>query len=350
MPRSLSRSLLSLVLVLAGSSLLATARADTAVNLATHLTGAPLNGIKPVGDTHYYSKDGHSLYGISVENVALPDNTTLNVNLNGTAFTSIVLQAGQAIWRLSTGLGDTIPTMQAGDVISVTDSSNSVILSGTLHVPVPIQSLSASLTGPPINHIATSGSAHYTAQGTHLTFAIKVKVNLIDGTQLTVNDNGIPFATLTLAGGLAALKLDTNNGDTIPAMSAGDVIDVTLANGDSALSGILLKPVRNIVSQHARLSGHAINGVTPYGYTNSQTGTGFAALGMGVLNLNLPDGTVVNFNLNGTTVASGILRLGRVFMRLDTEDGDTVPATHVGDVVTVTDTSGNILLHGTLIS
>src|SRR5579871_1408348 len=331
MPRSLSRSLLSLVLVLAGSSLLATARADTAVNLATHLTGAPLNGIKPVGDTHYYSKDGHSLYGISVENVALPDNTTLNVNLNGTAFTSIVLQAGQAIWRLSTGLGDTIPTMQAGDVISVTDSSNSVILSGTLHVPVPIQSLSASLTGPPINHIATSGSAHYTAQGTHLTFAIKVKVNLIDGTQLTVNDNGIPFATLTLAGGLAALKLDTNNGDTIPAMSAGDVIDVTLANGDSALSGILLKPVRNIVSQHARL-------------------TGFAALGMGVLNLNLPDGTVVNFNLNGTTVASGILRLGRVFMRLDTEDGDTVPATHVGDVVTVTDTSGNILLHGTLIS
>ncbi len=117
-----------------------------------------------------------------------------------------------------------------------------------------------------------------------------------------------------------------------------------------ALSGILLKPVRNIVSLHARLSGHAINGVTPYGYTNSQTGTGFAALGMGVLNLNLPDGTVANFNLNGTTVASGILRLGRVFMRLDTEDGDTVPATHVGDVVTVTDTSGNILLHGTLIS
>lgn len=349
MPRLLSRSLLLLLLVLAGMNLSVTAHA-TGVNLATSLPGPVLNGIKPEGHCYYFAGALHTTFGISVENVALPDGTSLNVNLNGTAFTNIILQAGQAIWRLNTTLGDTIPTMQAGDVISVTDASNNVIQSGTLHVPVPVASLVASLTGPPINKIGSSGSAHYATSATRQVFGIKVKLNLIDGTQLTVDLNGVPFATLTLAAGAASLTLDTNNGDVIPVMTAGDVIDVTLANGNTALSGILIKPVSTVVKLHTHLSGHAINGVTPYGYTNSQvsTTTTWAALGVGALNLNLPDGTVVNFNLNGVTFGSGILRLGRVFLRLDTEDGDTVPATHLYDVVTVTDTNGNILLHGIL--
>jgi hypothetical protein len=348
MRRLLSSSALFALVAFLGAVLLpASAVAGTPVSLGTRLTGAAINSIEPEGHAYYHlGKNGNSQFDIEVENVDLPDGTTLNVNHNGTEFTTVVLLHGESLWRLQSKLGDTIPAMAAGDTISVTDANGNLIDGGTLHAPEPVVQLASSLVGPAINKKATTGTANYASHGTRQTFKLKVAVNLIDGTVLTANDNGVALGTLTLAAGKATLSLDTNNGDTVPTMTAGDVITVTLANGDVVLYGILEDSSPTVIKAHTQLSGAAIDHVTPFGnalYRATAKNSSFTA---GALNVNMADGTVVSFNVNGVSVGAGILRDGRVFLRLDSEDGDTVPTVHVGDIITITDAAATILLHG----
>src|SRR5579862_3532392 len=119
----LYRSMLfALIAFLGGALLSAPARAATPVSLGARLTGPAINNIAPDGHTYYHlTKNGRGLFDIEVENVDLPDGTTLNVNWNGAPFTSVVLQSGEVLWRMDSKVGDTIPAMKAGDVISVTD-------------------------------------------------------------------------------------------------------------------------------------------------------------------------------------------------------------------------------------
>ncbi len=231
-------SLLVMVGVIAASCLSTPAQAKMGVQLRTRLSGAQFNGSSPRGGAEYRSSNGRSTFRLGIEEVNLNDGTQLSVNLNGTAFATLTLNNRHGAVSLDTSNGDTIPVMMDNDVISVTDANGDLLASGTLlskHIRVR---LSTRLSGHTIGGVRPRGKASFAQNDDRLQFKLSADhVNLIDGTQLSVNLNGTAFATLTLNGGKAKLSLDTTNGDTVPTMQVGDIITVTDGNGNIILSG-----------------------------------------------------------------------------------------------------------------
>lgn len=204
------------------------------------LTGAAINHVTPQGRAEFESKDSNRReFRLDVQNVNLADGTMLNVSVNTTSLGTLTLQGGSGELGFKTDDGDTVPTMQSGDVISVTDSTGATILSGTLGGNQNVH-LSANLSGKPIHKVTPTGQADFQSNGTRSQFQIEIeKVRLPNKTQLSVQVNGNAFGTLSLRHGRASLSLDSQNGDTIPAMAAGDVLTVVDANGNIILSGTL---------------------------------------------------------------------------------------------------------------
>lgn len=99
------------------------------------------------------------------------------------------------------------------------------------------------LSGDAINGVVPKGTAEYSVKRKKKTQQTKFEVeaehvNLPAGTVLTVLVNGTPVGTLTLNSlGEGKLELESNHGDTVPAIQRGDVVTVTDAEGNTLLSG-----------------------------------------------------------------------------------------------------------------
>ena len=93
--------------------------------------------------------------------------------------------------------------------------------------------LKAKLTGPAIGTVTPSGEAEFKANPARLTSSLDVEVehvNLPVGTVLTVvvTHSGTPVAagTIKLKAGENELELESQEGDKVPAVVAGDTISV----------------------------------------------------------------------------------------------------------------------------
>jgi hypothetical protein len=94
------------------------------------------------------------------------------------------------------------------------------------------------LTGAAINRIVPEGSAEIRTRGVRRSFQAEAnRVNLADGTVLSVRVNGQSVGTMILTAGRGALELTTERKQTVPAIQKGDVVTLTTAQGTTILSG-----------------------------------------------------------------------------------------------------------------
>ena len=111
---------------------------------------------------------------------------------------------------------------------------------GLSSAPAQAQSvdLKIRLTGPAIGQIVPEGSSEYRESGARRSFRVEVnKVNVADGTTMTAQVNGVSVGVLILSGGTGRLALETERGQMVPFIKAGDVVTVLDPNGKIALSG-----------------------------------------------------------------------------------------------------------------
>ena len=98
--------------------------------------------------------------------------------------------------------------------------------------------LRAILTGAPINAKTPRGHVDFRSRSSRKQFQAEVeKVNLSDGTVLSVNVNGVSLGMITLAGKEGELELNTKDGDAVPDIHSGDVVTITAADGTTVESG-----------------------------------------------------------------------------------------------------------------
>lgn len=102
--------------------------------------------------------------------------------------------------------------------------------------------LKTRLAGPAIDGLVPSGAAEFRARGSAKRFTTQVEdVNLDAGTPLQVCVNSTLLGTIILGGPPVRggdLNLDTRDGDTVPAMTAGDSVSVW--SGSAGCSGTLI--------------------------------------------------------------------------------------------------------------
>ena len=99
-------------------------------------------------------------------------------------------------------------------------------------------------------------------------------------------------------------------------------------------------------STRVELTGPALNGRIPDGRAEFRIDGARRGFKVQVEDVNLPGGTRLAVRVNGATVGSLRLTVGRGEMELRSQDGATVPAIRRGDVVTVVAANGSVVVSG----
>jgi hypothetical protein len=95
----------------------------TEVRIATRLAGGSIAGVTPEGSARFRSRGTSSEFDAEVEHVNLPDATVGTFTLK--------LHEGEL--ELNSRDGDLVPAVQVGDIIVVTDATNTPLLTGGPH-------------------------------------------------------------------------------------------------------------------------------------------------------------------------------------------------------------------------
>lgn len=256
--------------------------------LSAVLTGSPITNVTPRGSAVYQSNTNTNTntntarsLSVSVSSVNLPSATVLQVALNGTSIGQITLNSNRSgSLNLSTNNGGTVPTVVAGDTLTVANGTTTVLsgafVAPTTPSPSPTRTPNASpsptrtpngsptptvsptasptpngsptpqptrtryyaaLTGAAIDGVIPRGTGSYEAYGTRTEFETYVNfVNLPDNTVLTVSVNGAAVGSITLDNHRGCLRLSSTRGDVVPVVAIGSTISVN--NGTTVvLSG-----------------------------------------------------------------------------------------------------------------
>ena len=238
------------------------------------LSGSPVAGVTPRGSAVFqsFTSNGSTTKSLSVQvsTVNYAANTVLQVSVNSTSVGQITLNAVHSgALNISTANGGTVPTVAAGDTVTVKNGTTTV-LSGTFvapatatptptrtptvtptRTPSPTPSGSptphpspsprthyfAPLTGAAIDGVVPRGIGSYEAVGTSTEFETYVNfVNLANGTVLAVSVNGTAVGNITLNNHRGELELSSQDGDTVPTIAVGATL--TIKNGTATvLSG-----------------------------------------------------------------------------------------------------------------
>ena len=118
----------------------------------------------------------------------------------------------------------------------------------------------------------------------------------------------------------------------------------------TAGSAVPVNAARSVTQLRTKLSGGAIDGLTPSGHAKFRERGTARRFNAEVEDVNLAPGTVLHVFVN--TIAVGTITLSGAPVRggeleLNTHDGDAVIDMNKGDMVTVTDPAGNPILSGT---
>ena len=126
--------LLGLTLIAPTVSVLnaAPAHAQAKTSVKIRLTGARIGALRPEGSSEYRVDAARNRRSFRVEanKVSLPDGTVLTVSVNGVPVGAITLLLGAGRLDFATERGDSVPTMAAGAVVTVTTSAGATVLSG----------------------------------------------------------------------------------------------------------------------------------------------------------------------------------------------------------------------------
>ena len=105
-------------------------KGGSAVRMRIDLAGGAINRVVPKGRAEFNSSASFRSLKVQVEKVNLPDGTTLTVGVNGSNLGMITLVAMRGEIEVTTKNGTAVPAIQAGDVVTVTASSGTLILQG----------------------------------------------------------------------------------------------------------------------------------------------------------------------------------------------------------------------------
>lgn len=242
--------------------------------------------------------------------------------------------------------------------------------------------LRTSLAGGPIRGVVPDGHADFKLRPSRgsMAFSVEVEdVQLPAGTRLDILVNGAYVGQMAVSGPPAMgaeLELNTQDGAQVPALKAGDVIEVRTGSA-VLLSGVLQttplidslrnSPPRSTVpatstgaslpqptgQEPARLrtplTGGALAGLQPSGHLDFRTDSarGITRLSVEVEDVNLPAGTLLQVEIEGRVVTS--FRLGPggfAELELDSRNGDLVNQIRAGAGVRILSPNGPILSGG----
>lgn len=246
------------VLALAFATMTVGASADDVVIHAL-LSGPALNGVTPKGvATHRTKANGSRKFEVEVEDVNLPAGTALDVLVSGNIVGSLILDSlhGGEL-GLETEHGQVVPAISAGTPVIVRTRAAVTIVSGAFAAAAPSPSPGASpspsptvdpneviiraiLSGPAINGETPKGKAEHRVR-TNGQRKLEVEVEEVNLPNLTVLDvfvGGTKIGSLTINSFREGeLELETEDGQTIPIISAGTTVVVKTQAGAAILSG-----------------------------------------------------------------------------------------------------------------
>ena len=108
----------------------------TEVRIETKLAGGAIGGVTPEGSARIRNRGTSSEFDVEVEHVNLPDATKLTVAvMHGTVSTTVgtlTLKLHEGELELNSRDGDLVPAVQVGDIIIVSDATNTPLLTGVL--------------------------------------------------------------------------------------------------------------------------------------------------------------------------------------------------------------------------
>lgn len=119
------------VLTLGAATVVSASSKNTETRLRTRLAGAAIQGKTPEGNAEFRSDSrGRTSFKVEVENVNLPDGT-LDVSVQSGGVTTpvghIKLRAGEGELELNSQDGDTVPTVQKGDMVMVSNAGTTIL-------------------------------------------------------------------------------------------------------------------------------------------------------------------------------------------------------------------------------
>jgi hypothetical protein len=289
------------------------------------------------------SESGHNSLNVQVS--GLTANSSYTVESGSTTLGTISTDAN-GHGRLA--VSDLSPALAAGGSITVVDSNNSTVLSGTLASASSSEdegyshecssegertTLSATLTGT----AGASGTVSFTSnsESGHNTLDVQVS-GLSDNSTYTVESGTTTVGTITTnANGEGQLSVS----DLSPALTSGATITVLDSNQSTVLSGTLQTASAPTVSRFtASLSGATGTSGTASLLTTSDG----SRLRLHVSGLS--DSTEYTVNLDGTAV-------GQIVTSASGDGSFTLSnlttSAAAGSTITVTDASGTVVLQGT---
>jgi hypothetical protein len=363
-----------------------------------NLAGAVISGVTPTGTAVFrQGADNSRKLEVEVEHVNLPAGTVLNVLVGGTKIGTITLDSlGAGQIELETERGRTVPVVNTGTSVAVTNQPGANIVAGTFGsaaptptptpgatptptatpsptptpgatpTPTPVMNeFEAKLSGAAIGGTVPKGEAEFENLGANREFKVRIEnVNLPAGTVLDVLVDGTKVGTITVAPSLqrSELKLETENGQTVPAVNSRTRVVVADKSGATIVAGSFSNippqttpnptptptPAPNSeVRIESRLAGAPINGLTPTGVAKFRSLGGNSKLEVEVEHVNLPVGTILNVFVDGVKV--GELTIASTLeneFELETEHGQAVPGVTTASTVVVSNAQGQTILSG----
>lgn len=240
--------------------------------------------------------------------------------------------------------------------------------------------IGATLTGAPIGGVSPAGFAEYRVddQGRRSLEVEGQTINLAAGTILTISvNNAVVGQTAVSAFNTIHFQIETNDGGTVPVITAG--MPVQVSNGGTILAGTFgsVTPTPspsgsptgtpngtpspsptgspngtpspsptgspNAGDLFAGLTGPTINGILPSGFAQFEIHSSRLELEVRVRQVSLPQGTPLAVIVDGVNVGSMSVDSGEGRLRLRTDNGQTVPAVVVGSTIAIQNLGANIL-------
>ncbi len=229
----------------------------TPVHIEADLAGATLNGLDPKGEAEFESEaGGNQEFKVKVENVNLPNGTTLNVLVDNIKVGTITLNSLKGELKFEAEHGQTLPQINSRTRIVVTSAAGATVVAGSFSniapppvpgpVPMPTPSngqtrLESRLAGAAINGLVPKGAAKFLVRDDgRRKLSVEVeKVNLPAGTILSVFVDNVKVGEITLNATLEnEFEIESEHGQSVPNVTTASTVAVTSAQGATILSGV----------------------------------------------------------------------------------------------------------------
>ena len=233
------------------------------ISVRTAVLTAPSGSIDPHGSATFKVFDGGGTsLEVEIEDVNLPDGTTLTAFINGTNIGQIIVGTdGRGRLQIESENGP-VPPVNTGSTVEVRNGNTDLVAGsfGAATTPTPTPTgtptgspspspsitpneneneIFAILSGPVLNGVLPRGFAEFEVHTNRTEFEVDIRnVNLPIGTALGVMVDNVTVGNIVITNsGEGELKLRTDNGQTVPVVTAGSTI--AIKNGaDTILSGV----------------------------------------------------------------------------------------------------------------